>query len=831
MFFTQEDYRKIEKWLLANSRKDTDFAGAATPLKGNETVVLVQNGKNVKASVKDVVEQLFLLGVSDFVNITDKYGESYISLSQAIELIPYRSRKIGQVVTFLDDTGKWAMFQFQGTRKNQWGTLSLWVDLIDLMTGLTITDSEDIVTETNSANQVALKFADKTYNEADYSGLGRVYLRKNIVNVEDPVTGNVVKMNYLTQSMISKENTIYIVQYSYNLNGQTITIPSGCVLLFEGGSIDNGSINFTDTTLAGDPNITTSISGTLKNSTLKPEWFGAKGDGVTEDSNAFQNCLNLKPYKVILTSNYLVKNVTIFGNISFIGVGNPSIIAIKQGGCRDVAEQIFKSTLSIDYVEFHNIYFNGNYTNPTIGATEGTAISNIFIDNCDKVVIDNCIISKFVASYNYVSTPVLKDRIYPAVFCIRNYKETIISKNEITDNPDKEVIYLLAKDSKSKATIYNNYCHDNLKSYSSFYIFDGSAHIYNNKIGDCRTSALGCICRNSVIENNYIYNYQRRGINCAESMIQADNTIIRGNTLTNKGYISEDEITEVVQGIVIYGSNITIESNNIDGAYTGIYNWEATDITYTANNSWLDSNYRDFYNLNISNNIVEAVVNPIKGRNRTMSQTGYDYDVRWYNINIVNNILKVSSPTKSIAGSSIYFDNIESVLISENNFNGWGRAQGGILTSQPGAISSEYYVKDITISNNVFNSAGVITTYFSFINAIQQAESINGISVINNSDNYNMASNNVVIRIIPNVPVIDFIIYKSDKSVGSSIIDSIPEITRKVINGLIYIKRISQQKRYNGLRIFDTEINQICIWDNDDWRNEDGTLVAKVTII
>lgn len=44
MFFTQEDYRKIEKWLLTNSRKDTDFAGAATPLKGNETVVLVQNG-------------------------------------------------------------------------------------------------------------------------------------------------------------------------------------------------------------------------------------------------------------------------------------------------------------------------------------------------------------------------------------------------------------------------------------------------------------------------------------------------------------------------------------------------------------------------------------------------------------------------------------------------------------------------------------------------------------------------------------------------------------------------------------------------------------------
>lgn len=293
MFFTQEDYRKIEKWLLSNSRKDTDFAGAATPLKGNETVVLVQNGKNVKASIKDVVEQLFPLGVSDFVNITDKYGESYISLSQAIELIPYRSRKIGQVVTFLDDTGKWAMFQFQGTRKNQWGTLSLWVDLIDLMTGLTITDSEDIVTETNSANQVALKFADKTYNEAAYSGLGRVYLRKNIVNVEDPVTGNVVKMNYLTQSMISKENTIYIIQYDYNLNGQTIIIPDNCVLKFEGGQLKNGTINFNNCNIDNIGNSiilnNCTLKGSLNKQVIYSDWFYFNSDDCTDTlSNVFK---------------------------------------------------------------------------------------------------------------------------------------------------------------------------------------------------------------------------------------------------------------------------------------------------------------------------------------------------------------------------------------------------------------------------------------------------------------------------------------------------------------------------------------------------------------
>lgn len=243
MFFTQEDYRKIEKWLLANSRKDTDFAGAATPLKGNETVVLVQNGKNVKASVKDVVEQLFLLGVSDFVNITDKYGESYISLSQAIELIPYRSRKIGQVITFLNENGNWKIYQFQGARLNQWNNTTLWVDIIKQIQGVNITDSEDIVAKTDTLGLTSLYLADKNYNTADYSGLGRVYLRRNIQEVQNPSTGVKYITNLLTQSMLTKEDTIYILQYDFNLNGQTVTVPNNSILLFEGGSISNGTLN------------------------------------------------------------------------------------------------------------------------------------------------------------------------------------------------------------------------------------------------------------------------------------------------------------------------------------------------------------------------------------------------------------------------------------------------------------------------------------------------------------------------------------------------------------------------------------------------------------
>lgn len=99
-----------------------------------------------------------------------------------------------------------------------------------LGTGNTITnnaDGEDLSVVNN-----VLKFADKTYDETAFSGMGRVFLRKNMTD----------GINYLEQYMISKSNTIYIIQYDYCINGSSIIIPDNCILLFLGGSINNGTL-------------------------------------------------------------------------------------------------------------------------------------------------------------------------------------------------------------------------------------------------------------------------------------------------------------------------------------------------------------------------------------------------------------------------------------------------------------------------------------------------------------------------------------------------------------------------------------------------------------
>lgn len=135
-------------------------------------------------------------------------------------------------------------------------------------------DNEDLELYTiyqDSNNKIdAIRFKDRDNS----NGMAYKYLRK---------TKNMI----LSQSDFNQANTIYEIRYDFDLNGNTISIPDNCELKFIGGSLKNGTINFNNTLLSGDIKIKTNILGDIRNGDIYPEWFGAVGDGIIDDSNAF----------------------------------------------------------------------------------------------------------------------------------------------------------------------------------------------------------------------------------------------------------------------------------------------------------------------------------------------------------------------------------------------------------------------------------------------------------------------------------------------------------------------------------------------------------------
>lgn len=198
--------------------------------------------------------------------------------------------------------------------------------LIEASGGGTITnlaDDEDIQSVNDGTGSNVLKLANRIYNPVNFSGKGYKIIRKNIVEGK----------NVLTQDMVNEPNTVYEIRYDFDLNEQEITIPEGCILKFEGGNFRNGSITGSETCIVSPAyNIfyNTIIKGSYNNDYAFCEWFGAVGDGITDDTISVQktidsfNCVNF------CAKTYLLEQVTMHDYTNIRGVYHKTIIVTSS---------------------------------------------------------------------------------------------------------------------------------------------------------------------------------------------------------------------------------------------------------------------------------------------------------------------------------------------------------------------------------------------------------------------------------------------------------------------------------------------------------------------
>lgn len=121
-------------------------------------------------------------------------------------------------------------------------------------------DDEDLESYIDGDNNPVIRRKTvKSYIPPQKTGLGYVILRKNKSFAEQVIY----------------DNTIYEIGYDFDLDGETVSIPSNCILKFTGGSIDNGKLS----------------SANSKGFIVKAEEYQIFGNLLTFDVNASRTCI------------------------------------------------------------------------------------------------------------------------------------------------------------------------------------------------------------------------------------------------------------------------------------------------------------------------------------------------------------------------------------------------------------------------------------------------------------------------------------------------------------------------------------------------------------
>lgn len=153
-------------------------------------------------------------------------------------------------------------------------------------------------------------------------------------SVPSQETGSIVFLEknngVLTQQMFAgkkgkpRTNTVFSIQYDYTLQ-EDIEVPVGSILYFDGGSVGGGhrlTGNNTGIMAAKARIFSTDValSGTWDVSEVYPEWFGARGDGATDDTYSLEACFNFAasqsvPSKLSSRTYIVQPNKTVTWNI------------------------------------------------------------------------------------------------------------------------------------------------------------------------------------------------------------------------------------------------------------------------------------------------------------------------------------------------------------------------------------------------------------------------------------------------------------------------------------------------------------------------------------
>lgn len=366
------------------------------------------------------------------------------------------------------------------------------------------------------------------------------------------------------------------------MHGGILKVYSGYSITGSGCKIDAGLWQIFDLSLGG------TVIGSWDIEEVYPEWFGAKGDGVTDDGLAIKNSIKFSCFAKI-GKTVFAKNYALYGDVepslntytpypvNLVLEGRSGSSVISKGNVTVQRFWIVADTLNRKMnITVKDMTFDGQKTNTTIS----TDIFPFRLQYFNSVIIKNCTVKNHEATGIWVS----------------DCNNVIVKNNTVLDCGD--ILNQATGDAYGDGIYVNNCLNVKIDSnYVKNDIADANVNHMLGRVGIC----VEFNCENAVIKNNYIFGYNRSihtELNGYNSNITVENNksigspcgiliwnesgnlVIKGNYVTNKfAYKNRSKVN-------MYGCNATFGYGIL---FQGLYN--NTQVTIKDNDvkGYIDS--------------------------------------------------------------------------------------------------------------------------------------------------------------------------------------------------------------------------------------------------
>ena len=355
---------------------------------------------------------------------------------------------------------------------------------------------------------------ERTYNPTAFSGSGYRTVAKNL-------SGGV---NLLTSSAFVSPNTTYVIRYDFDLGGGTLTVPEGCTLDFQGGSIRNGTLVGLDTRLTFNAPFLYGVrlSGTFR---VKGE---CKDTSIFLDSEfntariESMLCLYNESDTLLFSEHTYVdvETITLSRSVRMNFGGSTIRLLLEESGLPVTFITTPRKQMSeekyLDFVEIGNVSIVGNteyaYDGTQAGANKHVGLYRRVIElfKVSEVTLRNvhlscCEVGSSIGSGTL--TPVARHRYELSNISVVYYDRAVIEGLVAHDCYADGIVHLIPDEGENHAIVKGCVSYRNYTTFVS--LVDGKCAVTDNKVSDFNSSAMNLFCYDSLIANNEFSNGQR----------------------------------------------------------------------------------------------------------------------------------------------------------------------------------------------------------------------------------------------------------------------------------------------------------------------------------